>query len=121
MRSHKIRLLRRLSESETLGRLSDKALKLYLVLLVAAKRLGREETIDPETVRKALGSDFTGRQALRIGAILEQHGLATVRLSSRARRPGDREETWHFRILGRASGGPDVQEQARSPRAGCGR
>ena len=121
MHRHKIGLLRQLSGSEILGLLPGRVLKLYLVLLVSAEQIGREETIDLRTVHKALGREVTRLQMQRIGAALERCGLATLRPSSRRLKSGGREDTWRFRILGRAGGGSDGARKARAPRAGRGR
>ncbi len=121
MHRHKIGLLRQLSGSEILGLLPGRVLKLYLVLLVSAEQIGREETIDLRTVRKALGRQLTRRQMQSMGAALERWGLATLRPSSPTMKSGDRMDNWRFRILRRANGGTDGARQARAPRAGRGR
>ncbi len=120
MHKQKIRLLRQLSGSEILGLLPGKALKLYLVLLVSAKRIGREETIDVQIIRRSLGCNLTRRQILRIGTALQGRGLATLRPLSRTLKSGGRDDTLWFRLLDRGNGGTDGGRRARIPRTGCG-
>lgn len=99
MHSQKIRLLRQLCASEILPSLPAKVLRLYLLLLVSAGQIGREETIVVTSIRRALGRRLTRRQMLRIGAALEYHGLATLRPSLRPLKSVAGEERWHFRLL----------------------
>ncbi len=119
MYKRKIRLLRQLSGSEILGLLPGKALKLYLVLLVSAKRIGREEAIDVQIIRRSLGCNLTRRQILRIGTELRRSGLAALRLFCRTLKSGDRDDTLCFRLLDRGDGGCDGGRRARIPRTGC--
>jgi hypothetical protein len=120
MHRQKIQLLRQLSAPEILSSLPGKALKLYLVLLVSAERIGREETIDVQIMRRALGCDLTRRQLLRIGLALERHGLAILRPSCRTLKSGGRDDTLCFRLLDRGSRGTDGGGQARISRTGRG-
>jgi hypothetical protein len=120
MNRQKIRLLRRLSESETLGPLSIRTLKLYLVLLVWARRIEREYTVDLRTLRRALGCELTRRQVLRIGSVLERRGLALLRPCDPLMKSADVGDRVCFRILKRGSGGADGTEKARGRRAGGG-
>lgn len=122
MHRQKIRLLRQLSESEFLRVLPSNALKLYLVLLVSAERIGREEYIEAQTIRGALGRNLTRRQLLRLGAALGRRGLATLRLCSRPPTSGIRQDAWCFRVLSRGSrGGSDGARKGRASRARRGR
>lgn len=120
MHRQKIRLLRQLSGSEILSFLPGRALKLYLVLLVSAERIGREETIEVQIMRRALGCDLTRRQLLRIGTALERRGLAVLRPSSRMLKSGGRDDTLCCRLLDRGGRGTDGGRRARVPRAGRG-
>jgi hypothetical protein len=113
MSRQKIRLLRQLSESGILGPLSGRTLKLYLVLLVLAKRIGREHTTDLQTLRRALGCDLTRRQLLMIGAALERRDLAVLRPCRLLRNSCGVEERVCFRILNRKSGGADGAKKVR--------
>lgn len=119
MTRQKIRLLRQLSGSEILS-LSGRTLKLYLVLLVSARRIGRECTVDLQTLRRALGCDLTQRQLLRIGTVLERRGLALLRACRPHPRPCDVEARVCFRILKRGSGEADEARKVRGRRAGGG-
>lgn len=120
MSRQKIRLLRQLSESEILGLLSGRTLKLYLVLLVSAKRIEREHTIDLHTLRRALGCDLTCGQVLRIGALLERRGLALLRPCHPLLKSRGVEERLCFRILNRGSGEADGAKKMRGRCAGGG-
>jgi len=121
MDRQKIRLLRQLSGSEILRVLPAKALKLYLVLLVSAQRVGRKESIEVQVIQRALGNDLTRRELLRIGAALWDHDLATLRPSSRPQKSGGRRDAWSFRVLREGIRRSDVQGKARPSRPGCGR
>lgn len=116
MHTQKVRLLRRLSESEVLRVLSGKALKLYLVLLVSADRIGQEKTIDMQTMRRALGHELTRSQLLRIGAALKRRGLATLRAFSRPLKPGGHDDIWCFRVLGTRGREADGRRKVQDPR-----
>lgn len=121
MHRQKIRLLRQLSGSGILSVLPGKALKLYLLLLVSAERIGREETIDVQIMRRALGHELTRSQLLRIGAALKRRGLATLRAFSRPLKPGGHDDIWCFRVLGTRGREADGRRKARAPSAGRGR
>jgi hypothetical protein len=104
MQGKKIKLLEHLAESEVLRFLPGKALKAYLILLVAARRIGREETICRKTLRRGLGHRLTRRQLESIGAALQRHGLAVVRPVPPAGESSIRGDTVYFRLLGQGDG-----------------
>lgn len=120
MHRQKIRILRQLSESEILGFLPGVALKLYLLLLISAERIGREETICVQVLWRGLGRHLTRRQLLRVGTALRRRGLAILRPSPRPLKSGGRDDTLCFRLLNRGSTGTDGARKARAPRTGRG-
>lgn len=122
MYGQKIRLLRQLSESQMLRLLSGNALKVYLVLLVSAERIGWEESIDAQTIQRALGRKLSRREVLRIGAALERRGLAALRVFSPRRRSSGHDDAWCFRVLARGDRkGNDGGRKARASGSRRGR
>lgn len=75
--------------------MSTEELKLYLLLLVSAVRIDREERIDWEVLKRGLGGPLTAERIERLAEALSRHGLARMRVAypSRAGRREGRDST----------------------------
>lgn len=54
---------------------------MYLLLLVSAVRIGQEERIDWEVLKRGLGESLTAKKMERLGEALGRYGLARVRVT----------------------------------------
>ena len=54
---------------------------MYLLLLVSAVRIGREERIAWEVLKRGLGESLTAEKIERLGKALGRYGLARVRVT----------------------------------------
>lgn len=54
---------------------------MYLLLLVSAVRIGQEERIDWEVLKRGLGESLTAEKMERLGEALGRYGLAGVRVT----------------------------------------
>lgn len=54
---------------------------MYLLLLVSAVRIGQEEQIAWEVLKRGLGESLTAEKIERLGHALGRHGLARVRVT----------------------------------------
>ncbi len=61
--------------------MSTEALKLYLLLLVSAVRIGQEERIGWEILKRGLGESLTAKKIELLAEALGWHGLAMVRVT----------------------------------------
>lgn len=76
----KIALLRRLYQAQFFSSMPIEELRLYLLLLAAAERIGRREVIDLGIVERALGAGWGRIDLKRLGLGLFKKGLAEVAL-----------------------------------------
>ena len=61
--------------------MSTEALKLYILLLVSAVRIGEEGQIAWGVLKRGLGASLTAEKIERLGKALGRHGLARVRMT----------------------------------------
>ena len=61
--------------------LSTDELRLYILLLISAQGLNKEEEIDLEIIRRVFGELFTIEQLKEMGFSLKRHKLASLSLS----------------------------------------
>jgi hypothetical protein len=84
--------------------ISTEELKLYLLLLVSAARIGQEEQIAWEVVRRGMGGSVTVETIERLSETLNQYGLARVRVTRApdvgGRRRGDVAPVVHSTVFG---------------------
>ncbi|MBI2883063.1 MAG: hypothetical protein HYY11_04025 [Candidatus Methylomirabilis oxyfera] len=100
--------------------MSTEELKLYLLLLVSAVRIGEEGQIAWEVLKRGLGESLTAEKIERLGEALGRHGLARVRVTYQSgagrRERGDAAPVVDFTVFG--------LERLTGPRSGsfrCGR
>ena len=107
----RVALLTLVCRSRWFASISTEELKLYLLLLVSAVRIGEEEQIAWEVVKRGMGGSVTVETVARLGEALVRYGLARVRVTG-APEVGGR---------GRGNGVPTVHstvfgvEQLRGP------
>lgn len=71
-------LLRRLCQAQFFSSMPIEELRLYLLLLAAAEKIGRREVIDLRIVRRALPSGWGQADLKRLGLGLVKKGLAEI-------------------------------------------
>lgn len=74
------KLLTRVCESRRFSSMPTEELKLYLLLLVSAVRIGEEGQIAWEILKRGLGESLTAEQIARLAQALSRHGLARMRV-----------------------------------------
>lgn len=77
----RVALLKRVCRSRRFLSLSREEVRLYLLLLVSAVRIGQEERIEWEVLKRALGESLTAEKIERLGEALGRHGLARIRVT----------------------------------------
>lgn len=77
----RIALLKRICRSRWFSSMSTEELKLYLLLLVSAVKIGEEGQIAWEVLKRGLGESLTVEKIKRLGGALGRYGLATVRVT----------------------------------------
>lgn len=98
----KIALLRRICNGPWIVLLPLDALKLYLLLLANAARIGTEHAIEVPTVQRALGQKVSIARILDLGKRLEGDGLAAIRAGPRdppSRHRARQPQRLYYRIL----------------------
>jgi hypothetical protein len=120
MRNQKLRLLRQLSESEILSSLPRNALKVYVLQLVSARQIGREEAVEVQLIRRVLGGDLTRRDLLKIATALRRCGLAALGPSLRQPKSAGGDGTLRFRLMDLGQRAGHGGRKTRVPRAGRG-
>lgn len=68
--------------------MSTEELKLYLLLLVSAVRIGQEEQIAWAVLKRGLGESLTAEKIALLGEALSWHGLARVRATHTSKAGG---------------------------------
>lgn len=68
--------------------MSTEELRLYLLLLVSAARIGQEERIAWEVLKRGLGESLTTEKIELLGEALGRHGLARVRVTHTSKAGG---------------------------------
>lgn len=76
----RVALLTLICRSRWFSSMSTEELKLYLLLLVSAVRIGEEGQIAWEVLKRGLGASLTVKKIERLGEALGRHGLARVRV-----------------------------------------
>lgn len=77
----KAEILKKVCRLEVFKDLSTNELKLYVLLLIFAQGLNKEEQIDLEIIRSMSGDIFTVEELKEIGFSLKKHKLASLSLS----------------------------------------
>jgi hypothetical protein len=76
-----VKLLTRVCQSRWFASMSTEELKLYLLLLVSAVRIGQEERIGWEILKRGLGESLTAKKIELLAEALDWHELARVRVT----------------------------------------
>jgi len=76
-----VKLLTRVCQSRWFSSMSTEELKLYLLLLVSAVRIGQEERIGWEILKRGLGESLTAKKIELLAEVLGWHELARVRVT----------------------------------------
>jgi hypothetical protein len=77
----KVEILRKVCRLKIFRDLSTDELRLYILLLMFAQGLNKEEQIDLEIIRRAFGELLTIEQLKEMGFNLKKHKLASLSLS----------------------------------------
>ena len=77
----RVKLLTRVCQFRWFSSMSTEELKLYLLLLVSAVRIGQEELIDWEILKRGLGESLTVKKIELLAEALGWHELARVRVT----------------------------------------
>lgn len=79
--NERVVLLTLVCRSRWFSSMSTEELKLYLLLLVSAVRIGKEGQIAWEVLRRGLGESLTAEKITRLAKALSQYGLAKVHVT----------------------------------------
>ncbi|MEW6616151.1 MAG: hypothetical protein AB1401_11920 [Thermodesulfobacteriota bacterium] len=77
----KIEILKKVCRLKIFRNLSTDELKLYILLLIFAQGLNKEEQVDLEIIRRLSGKIYTIEELKEIGFSLKKHKLASLSLS----------------------------------------
>ncbi|HCX89416.1 MAG: hypothetical protein COW04_04095 [Deltaproteobacteria bacterium CG12_big_fil_rev_8_21_14_0_65_43_10] len=77
----KIEILKKVCRLKIFRDLSTDELKLYILLLISAQELNKEEQIDLEVIRRMSGEILTIEGLKEMGFSLKKHKLASLSLS----------------------------------------
>ncbi|MBI4618902.1 MAG: hypothetical protein HY739_01860 [Desulfobacterales bacterium] len=77
----KIEILKKVCRLKIFSALSTDELKLYILLLIFAQGLNKEEEIGLEIIRRVFGEPFTIEHLKEMGFSLKKHKLASLSLS----------------------------------------
>ncbi len=93
----RIRLIQGLRDAPLFPLLSSHAVRLYLLLVVMTRRIGRPDVVPWSVLQKVLGPSLSREKIGRIARVLEDHGLA--RLSCLPLRKGAHRRVVMFTVF----------------------
>ena len=100
----RVKLLTRVCQFRWFSSMSTEELKLYLLLLVSAVRIGQEERIGWEILKRGLGESLTAKKIELLAEALGWHELARVRVTypsgADGRQQGDATPVVYSTIFG---------------------
>lgn len=88
----RVALLMLVCRTRWFSSMTTEELKLYLLLLVSAVRIGQKEQIAWEVLRRGLGESLTVNKIARLAKELSRHGLARVRVTYPSEAGGRRRQ-----------------------------